>query len=72
MEDTLRLHPRMMKFLGSLRRGTEFKAEQYAEKARLSLRQARRDLDFLVEAEEIVRHGRGPATVYRREEGSVK
>lgn len=71
LKEMLRLQPRMLEFLHGLKRGAEFKAEQYAKGAGVSLRQARRDLDFLAEAGEITRHGQGPSTLYRREEGGT-
>ena len=61
--------PRQEEFLRTLKPGTDFKAEEYAEAAGVSIRQARRDLGDLEAVGRIQRFGRGPATVYRRTGG---
>jgi ATP-dependent DNA helicase RecG len=61
--------PRQAKVLRSLKQGADFKADDYAEAAGVSIRQARRDLSELEELGLVERLGKGPATAYRRTRG---
>ena len=56
---------RQEKFLRSLKPDVDFKADDYAEEAGVSIRQARRDLSELEGRGLVERRGKGPATVYQ-------
>ncbi len=60
------LAPRQELFLASRASGQNFKAEEYAMAAGVSIRQARRDLAELAEIGMLERTGKGPSTIYRR------
>lgn len=57
---------RQAEFLRFLGKRNEFKTADYAEFVGLGERHARRDLTEMEELGVIKRHGKGPATVYRR------
>ena len=65
-EATAQLPDRQVQFLSSAKPGTEFKVGDYANAAKISKRQARRDLAELENLGLVKRHGKGPATSYRR------
>ncbi len=60
------LSDRQAAFLKSVERGTEFKVKDFAKATDVSERQARRELANLEELGLVERHGKGPATAYRR------
>lgn len=67
-----RLAPRQEKYLASLKKGRDFKVDDYAEAAGVSVRQARRDLGELEDLGMVERRGKGRATVYRRAQGNAR
>jgi DeoR/GlpR family transcriptional regulator of sugar metabolism len=62
----VRVSDRQAAFLKSVERGTEFKVKDFANATDVSERQARRELGTLQELGLVERHGKGPATTYRR------
>jgi ATP-dependent DNA helicase RecG len=60
------LSPRQQDFLKSLKSGQAFKVSDYSAIAKVSERQARRDLADLEKLSLLERHGAGPSTVYRQ------
>lgn len=65
------LNPRVRFFLGSAKAGRAFKADYYARKTGITARQARRDLNEMVECGLATREGKGPSTAYQLTPGSV-
>jgi ATP-dependent DNA helicase RecG len=57
---------RQERFLGTTKAGDEFKVMDYVDAVKVSERQARRDLTDLENLGLVKRHGKGPATSYRR------
>jgi ATP-dependent DNA helicase RecG len=64
--ETISLVGRQARFLEKAKLGAEFKVSDYSDAAKVSERQARRDLAELEKVGFVERHGRGPATLYRR------
>jgi ATP-dependent DNA helicase RecG len=62
---TMSLAPRQARFISLKKSGSDFVLHDYARSAKVSERQARRDLQELERLGLIERHGRGPATSYR-------
>jgi ATP-dependent DNA helicase RecG len=60
------LSPRQQDFLKSLKSGQAFKVSDYSAIAKVSERQARRDLADLEKLSLLERQGAGPSTVYRQ------
>lgn len=67
------LSTRQSDFVRRARPESDFKLHDYARAARVSERQARRDLKEMEDAGVVVRHGRGPSTSYRlrAEKGNI-
>ncbi|HKV40883.1 MAG TPA: RNA-binding domain-containing protein [Blastocatellia bacterium] len=65
-EATAQLPDRQLRFLKSTKAGTEFKVGDYANAAKVSERQSRRDLADLESLGLVERSGKGPATHYTR------
>jgi len=63
---TMPLVGRLARFMDNAQLGTEFKVSDYSDATKVSERQARRDLAELESSGLVERHGKGPATVYRR------
>jgi DeoR/GlpR family transcriptional regulator of sugar metabolism len=59
------LSPRQQAFIKSLKTGQAFKVADYSASAKVSERQARRDLTDLEKLGLLERQGAGPSTVYR-------
>jgi ATP-dependent DNA helicase RecG len=59
------LTDRQKRFLDAAKPGVEFKVSEYAHAAKVSERQARRDLAELETVGIVERYGKGPATSYR-------
>ena len=64
--ETISLVGRQAQFLEKTKLGAEFKVSDYSDAAKVSERQARRDLAELEKVGLVERHGKGPATSYRR------